>query len=328
VFLAWMCRRFWLGMKAAYLKPGNAGFDSRVQQSNFIYKVLPWCFVAPALALTLMWTYYPLGRGAVIAFQDYKILADKPLVGLDNFITVLLDPKFYKFLWITGKFVFLNLALGFTAPIVLAIILNEIPWGKLAMRMLFLLPQISSGLVIAFIWQMMYYPTEAGFFNAVLLKFGWIIKPMKFLNDPNLALFWVTLPSVWAGIGGGSLIYLAALKTVSDDLYEAADMDGAGLWSKLRHITVPSLLPIIIINFVGSFIGLFHSMGNIFLMTGGGPGDETTVLSLAIWRDSFLFLRFGTATATAWVLASLLIAFTVFQLRLLAKVEFRRAEAS
>ena len=186
--------------------------------------------------------------------------------------------------------------------------------------------QVSSGLVIAFIWQMMYYPTETGFFNAVLLQLGWITRPLEFLFDPNWALVWVTMPSVWAGIGGGSLIYLAALKTVSDDLYEAAETDGAGFWQKLVRITIPTLLPIILINFVGTFIGLFKSMGNIFLLTGGGPGDETTVISLNIWRDSFLFLKFGTATATARILAAMLMSFTVVQLRILSRVEFRRAE--
>lgn len=326
-FVVWIGRRIWLGMKAAYIQPtATSQADAVVSAANLYTRWLPFLFIGPALALVLMWTYYPLGQGAVMAFQDYKVLADKPFVGLDNFITVVLDPKFYKFLWITGKFVIVNLVLGFLTPIALAIMLNEIPRGKLAFRMLFLLPQLSSGLVIAFIWQMMYYPTEVGFFNALLLKLGWITRPLQFLNDANWALVWVTLPSVWAGIGGGSLIYLAALKTVSDDLYEAADMDGAGFWAKLVRITIPTLLPIILINFVGTFIGLFKSMGNIFLLTGGGPGDETTVISLAIWRDSFLYLKFGTATATAWVLAALLASFTVVQLRILSRVEFRRAE--
>jgi multiple sugar transport system permease protein len=323
--VVWLARQVWRGMRAAYLKPGGGPAD-RVSTATWLVRALPWLFIGPALALLLMWTYYPLAQGATMAFQDYKILAAKSFVGLDNFITVLLDPKFYKFLWITMKFVVINLLMGFVAPIALAIMLNEIPRGKLLFRMLFLLPQVSSGLVIAFIWRMMYYPSEAGFFNALLLKLAVITKPLQFLNDPSWALLWVTLPAVWAGLGGGSLIYLAALKSVSDDLYEAADVDGAGAWRKLIRITLPSLMPIILINFVGTFIGLFKSMGNIFLMTGGGPGDETTVISLSIWRDSFLYLQFGTATATAWVLAALLASFTVVQLRILSRVEFRKAE--
>ncbi|NCO35086.1 MAG: sugar ABC transporter permease [Armatimonadetes bacterium] len=157
----------------------------------------------------------------------------------------------------------------------------------------------------------------------------WMVEGFQFerqdwLGDPKWAIPAVILPSVWAGAGIGSLIYLAALKGVDDELYEAAELDGAALLHKVRFIAIPTLLPLIIINFVGAFIGTFHSMGNIFVMTGGGPGDETMVLSLAIWYQAFAFLNFSTATAMAWVLGLMLIGFTAFQLNMLQKVEFRR----
>ncbi|MDX2226634.1 MAG: extracellular solute-binding protein [Verrucomicrobiae bacterium] len=326
VFFLWMCKKMWEGISKAHLQSAASGFDNRVTEANAISRILPWVFLLPSIALVLMWTYYPLAQGGVMAFQDYRIMAAKPFVGLDNFITVLTDPKFYKYLWITVKFVAVNLTLGFFAPIILAIMLNEIPWGKMTMRMIFLLPTVSSGIVITFIWLSMYHPNEQGFFNSVLLGLGWIQKPLQFLNDANWALVWVTIPSVWGSLGAGSLIYLAALKSVPEDLYEAAEIDGAGFWHKLFKITIPTLFPLILINFIGSFIGLFRSMGNIFLMTGGGPGDETTVISYAIFQDSFIFLKFGTATATAWMLATLLVAFTILQLKILSKVEFRKAE--
>ena len=133
------------------------------------------------------------------------------------------------------------------------------------------------------------------------------------------------LPMVWAGVGPGCLIYLAALKGISDDFYEAADMDGGTFVDKILFVVFPVLKPLIIINFIGAFISTFHAMGNIFAMTGGGPGDETTVLSLAIWYEAFAFMNFGTATAMAWFLGLMLIGFTVYQLRILNKVDFRRA---
>ena len=123
----------------------------------------------------------------------------------------------------------------------------------------------------------------------------------------------------------GSLIYLAALKTVDDASYEAAEIDGAGIWHKLCHITIPYLKPLIIINFIGAFISTFQTMENIFAMTGGGPGDETMVLSLAIWYEAFTFLRFGIATSMAWIMGVVLIGFTLYQLRILRRVEFRAA---
>ena len=134
------------------------------------------------------------------------------------------------------------------------------------------------------------------------------------------------LPTVWASMGMASLIYLAALHSIPRDFYEAAEVDGAGVFSKLWSITLPSILPLVVINFVGAFIGTFQNMGNIFLMTFGGPGDATMVVSLKIWIEAYNNLRFSMATSMAWVMGSLLIGFTFLQIQLLKRVEFKKAE--
>jgi multiple sugar transport system permease protein len=220
--------------------------------------------------------------------------------------------------------------LAFLAPIVLAILLTEVPKGKIFYRTLFFLPQMTSGIVIALMWKLMYAPTPAGFFNQLLSYLNYIpgvhINSQTWLNDPQLAMLCCIIPSVWAGMGMASLIYLAALKSVPDELYEAADVDGAGIFTKLAKITMPTLMPLIVINFVGAFIGTFQNMGNIFLMTFGGPGESTTVVGLLIWKEAYNNLRFSMATSMAWVLGSLLIGFTYLQIQFLKKVEFRKAE--
>ena len=137
----------------------------------------------------------------------------------------------------------------------------------------------------------------------------------------------VVLPSAWAGLGPACLIYLAALKTVPEDLYEAADIDGAGFFEKLRHVTLPTIKILIIINFIGAVVNAFRVAGYILAMTGGGPAGATKVMALKIFYDAFVYLKFGIATANAWILGSLLIGFTVFQLKRLANVEFRTAKA-
>jgi len=134
------------------------------------------------------------------------------------------------------------------------------------------------------------------------------------------------LPTVWASMGMASLIYLAALHSIPPDLYEAAEIDGAGIRQKLLRITLPSLMPLIIINFVGTFIGTFQNMGNIFLLTFGGPGEATTVVGLKIWIEAYNNLRFSIATSMAWVMGSLLIGLTYVQIQFLKKVEYRRAQ--
>jgi multiple sugar transport system permease protein len=126
---------------------------------------------------------------------------------------------------------------------------------------------------------------------------------------------------VWAGMGPGCLIYLAALKGIADDFYEAADIDGATFVDKILFVVFPILKPLLIINFVGVFIGSWNSTANILAMTGGGAGTE--VAGLHIFYKAFIFLKFGPATAMAWILGVMLIGFTVYQLRILSRLEFR-----
>lgn len=320
-FLRVMREKYLSGMDASALR-------QRHRSSGVFGKIIPIVMIGPALCLIAIWAYYPMIKGSLMSFQDYKLVGDSDWVGIDNFITVALSADFYRYLLITFKFVFLNLSMGFIAPIVLALLLNEVPRGKLFFRMVYMLPRVSVPLVITFLWKTMYHPTEAGFFNSLFLRLGLITQPLKFYDDPNIALFCCILPQVWASMGIGSLIYLAALKSVPEDLYEAAEIDGASITQRLFSITLPTLKPLILINFIGACINTFHSMGNIFVMTGGGPNGATTVLSLAIWRHAFVNLDFGMATATAWILGTMLIGFTIYQLKFLQKVEFRRAEVN
>ena len=285
--------------------------------------ISPWLMLAPAILSIALWSYYPLLRGAVMAFQDYKIVGETQWAGLDNFILVATDANFWAACARTLKFVGWTLVLGFISPILLALMLSEIPRGKIFFRTLYFLPQLTSALVIALLWKLMYDHTENGMFNQILMFFG--IARQTWLQDPALAMVCCILPGVWAGAGMASLIYVAALQALPPDYYEAAAIDGAGILSRFRHITYPQLLPLMVINFVGAFIAAFQGMGGVFLLTFGGPGDTTNVLSLAIWKEAYNNLRFSTATTMAWFLGVALISFTYLQIRILRKVEFRRA---
>jgi multiple sugar transport system permease protein len=183
---------------------------------------------------------------------------------------------------------------------------------------------MTSGIVVALMWKLMYDPTENGILNQLLAMVG--LSKQTWLQDPFWAMACCILPGVWAGAGVASLIYIAALGSLPHDYYEAAAIDGAGIFKRVFHVSLPQLMPLIIINFVGAFIGAFQGMGSIFLLTFGGPGNETMVLSLAIWKEAYNNLRFSTATTMAWFLGVGLIGFTYLQIRFLRRVEFRRAE--
>ncbi len=365
-------------------------------------RLYAWLFLLPAIASIAIWAYLPLGRGLVMAFQNYNILGNSTYVGLRNFVTAVSDPKFWRYLLQTLQYMAMLVGIGFCVPIFLAILLTEIPRGKVFLRTVYYLPAVTTGLVTLFLWKnLLFSPQRTGVLNMAILAFnrlplwlaaglklgalltilsaaglllrqaaspahtrrgrlvsaaagaclllataawaarllaraGWPglttalisvfdFQPQLFLRDPGLALFWLIVPVIWAGAGPGCLIYLAALKGIPDEQYEAADIDGAGFWHKVVNVTYPNLKALIIINFVGAVIGGFKESGNIFVMTGGGPEDATMTTGLYIWYNAFMFLNFGLATSMAWIMGAMLIGFTLMQLRILNKLQFKAA---
>lgn len=313
----------WKNRRTRTAETVNVGASHEAEKT---FRLAPWLFLLPAILSIALWSYWPLMRGAVMAFQDYRIVGAGSWAGLDNFIRVASDPNFWKAWGRTFEYVGLTLGLGFVTPVVLALLLSEIPRGKVFFRTLYFLPHLTSALVVTLLWKLMFDPTENGMLNQMLAFFG--IARHAWLQDPAWAMTCCILPGVWAGAGMASLIYIAALGSLPPDYYEAAAIDGAGIFARFRHITLPQLAPLMVINFVGAFIAAFQGMGSIFLLTFGGPGDATNVLSLTIWKEAYNNLRFSTATTMAWFLGVALIGFTYLQIRFLRRVEFRQAAAN
>ena len=225
---------------------------------------------------------------------------------------------------------------GFAAPIILAFLLTEVPKGKRLFRTIYYLPAVLTGVVTLMLWKGFY--GEYGMINQMLNFFIGAINHFlpeaqhvaethtRWLDSPRFALFFCLLPTIWAGMGPGCLIYLAALKTIPDDLYEAADIDGASLWNKARHVAIPGIKGLIMINFIGTMVGAIQvGGGNMLAMTGGGPQGQTEVAGLHIFWEAFGRLRFGTAVSMAWILGSLMIGFILLQMQKLSKMEFKSA---
>ncbi len=347
-----------------------------------------YLILLPALLTVAFWQYIPILQGSVIAFTDYRIMGGTTWVWLDNFGDVLFDAEWWQAVWNSLRYTFLVLSLTFAPPIVLAILLQEVPRGKVFFRTIFYMPAVITGLVVVLLWKSFYDPTELGVLNAMVMRIpaaGFLLvgavlfliaflfakrllhhqhtvpallflavgaallytgyalarpllgapgvplihrlfmarpEPYRWLQDSETAMLCCVLPMVWAGVGPGCLIYLAALKGIPDDFYEAADMDGATFSDKILFIVIPSLRVLLIINFVGVFIhSWLHASANILAMTGGA--SRTEVADLHIFYKAFMFLKFGPATAMAWILGFLLIGFTIYQLQILSRIEFR-----
>ncbi len=284
-----------------------------------------WLMILPALGSIILWKYVPMLMGSVMAFQDYRIVGDSQFIGLQNFADVLFDPVWWSSLGKTLYYMVLSLSLGFFPPIILAIMLQEVSHGKLFYRVIYYLPAVISGVIVIYLWKLLYDPSDAGGLNQILMALG--MEKSRWIRDENLAMLCCILPTVWAGVGPGCLIYLAALKGIPDENYEAADIDGANFFHKIRYVVFPNLKALIIIQFIAAFIAASQQSGFILVMTFGGPNEATRVADLLIFEKAYLFLKFGTATTMAWMLGMLMMGFTVLQLRRLNKMEFRTASA-
>jgi multiple sugar transport system permease protein len=281
---------------------------------------IAWLFMAPAIVSIAVWAYLPLARGLVMAFQDYRIVEGARWVGLDNFIDASLSYTFWIGIVNAIVYTLFTLAIGFFLPILLAVLLNEIPRGTLFFRFLFYLPAITASLVVSLVWCIFEDGTANGLLNQMIGVAH--IPPQQWLGDTKWAMLGVVLPGVWATAGPGCIIYLAALKGIPLEYYEAADLDGAGVWTKIVRITLPQLAPLIVIQLVGAVVGAFQVTDRILAMTDGGPLYATHTIGLEIWESAFLYLRFGYATAAAWMMGTLLIGFTILQLRTMRNVRF------
>ncbi len=309
------CFTLWRVWKVMSPEPG---ITHAPRYKSWVWVVL---LLAPAVITVLVWKYLPMVTGSLMAFQDYHIVGPSPWTGFGNFAEVLFDPAWWASVGKTLYYMALLLGLGFLPPIFLAILLQEVSHSKMLYRVLFYLPAVISGVIVIYLWKLLYDPSDAGILNQMLLALG--LPKSMWIKDEALAMLCVVLPTVWAGVGPGSLIYLAALKNIPRDLYEAAEIDGAGFRSKLRHIVFPSLRGLIVIQFISAFIVAAQSSDFILVMTFGGPNEATRVADLMIFEKAYLYLRFGLATAMAWILSLLLMGFTVLQIKHLSRMEFR-----
>ena len=304
--------------KSEVISVHQVDYSSKKNRSAYL-------LLAPAVLTVLIFSYYPLLRGATMAFQDYGVATGTSFVGFENFAKVFFDQDFWFSIARAIYFSFLYISFVFFPPIILAIMLSEIPKGKIFFRVIYYLPAVISGIIVMLMWKSFFDPTPDGVLNRIIGLLGF--EAVDWFGNKNTAMIAIIIPSAWAGLGPGCLIYLAALKTVPSDLYEAAAIDGSGFFGRLWNITIPMIKPLILINLIFAFIGAFLSSEQMLVMTGGGPDGATTVVGLEIFLNAFMFQRFGIATAMGWIIGFILMGFTVYQMKKLSNMTFKTADA-
>lgn len=263
-------------------------------------------FIVPWWIGFAVFKLYPFAASLLYSFYDYNLFRTPFFVGLQNYVDILSDPLIVKAFVLTFKYAFVTVPLELIFALFIAYILNFKIKGVNFFRTAYYIPSILGGSVsIAVLWRFL-FRTE-GLVNMALRIFG--VEPVNWLGDPNGAFFVIVLLRIWQ-FGSPMVIFLAALKGVSEELYEAASIDGAGKWRQFFSITVPLITPVIFYNFVTQLCHKFQEFNGPFIITQGGPLRSTTLVSLLVYNNAFRSYEMGVASSIAWVLFLIIMTLT------------------
>jgi multiple sugar transport system permease protein len=276
--------------------------------NKFKENLVGWAFISPWVIGFLIFTAFPFLQSIYLSFTRYDIISAPQWVGLANYRMLLFeDELFWKSAIVTIRYAIISVPLLVVAGVALAILLNNEVKGIAIYRTIFYLPSIVPTVASSVVFLWLLNPTT-GLVNNVLRTMG--IQGPAWLNDPTWAFYSLVMMSVWH-VGGSMVIYLAGLKDIPAYLYEAATIDGARPWQKLRHVTIPMMTPVIFFNLVMGVIGAFQYFTQAYVMTpNGGPQDSTLFYSLYLFRRAWKYLDMGYASAMAWVLFLVIIVMT------------------
>ncbi|WP_433185993.1 carbohydrate ABC transporter permease [Actinoallomurus sp. CA-150999] len=274
----------------------------------------PWWFVAPALLVYALVVLYPSISGVLYAFTNWSGIGDKSFNGLDNFSTLFHDERavgaLKNTLLLTVAIVVVQNGIG----LLLALGVHARIKSRTALRVIFFAPAVVSPVMIAFLWKYVYNPDPHAGLNGLLGAFGLGGLRQDWLGNPSLALWSVAGMVVWQYAGYSMVIFLAGLEGVPADLHEAAMIDGAGRFQRFRYVTWPLLAPALTINVMLSTIGGLKLFDQVYAATGGGPGYSSETLSTVLYKQAFVYGKFGYSTAIALVLALFVAAVSMIQI--------------
>jgi multiple sugar transport system permease protein len=268
-------------------------------------RLTPYLLAAPMIVILLVLLAYPLVVGAYTSLTSLRIgrWDAAQFIGLDNYVRILSSGEFYRAAQVTFTFGLMCVAVELPLGLGLALLLNREVRGIAVYRAICIIPLMVPNIVSALMWKTMLDPT--GVVNFLLGPLGFAKFP--WLTTPNTVLFGLLLIDVWMMTPQVVILLLAALQSISPDLYEAATVDGAGVWQRFRSITFPMILPFVLVSLMIRTIELIQVFDVIFVTTAGGPGDATRVLHIAAYREGFVNSYLGSGSAYAFLLALLVL---------------------
>lgn len=274
-------------------------------------RLTPYFFLAPAVVVLSIALLYPIGYMMYASFLDWnpsQRIGEADFVGLQNYITVFADESFHESLWVTLRFAAAVVSLEMVIGVGLALLLDRNIRGMSVLRTIFILPMMIAPIVVGMIWRYMYHPT-VGVFNRTLTDWGF--DPIPWLTNSNWALASVIIADVWQWTPFIFILSLAALQSLPQSALEAARIDGANGWQQIIYIKLPLMLPVLIVTGLLRLIDAFKVLEVILVLTNGGPGLSTEILSLRISRTATEFRELGVAAAMSNYLLMVLLVLTL-----------------
>ena len=284
------------------------------------FRSTPYLFLAPALVLLGIFVIYPIFAVIYYSFTEYDIIRPPVWIGLENFQNLFADSTFW--LALTHSFVYLLVTpILIVMSIALAIVVNRQLRGIHIYRALYFVPAVSGSIAIGLSWRWLFERT--GFINSMLLTLGWISEPIQWLATPAYVLPIAMLLTIWAGFGYYSVIFLAGLQNIPEELYDAARIDGCNDFQKHRYVSIPGLRPQIVFVFVISSLAALKVFDEIYVLTNrtGGILDSGVTMVFYLWQQAFELQKAGYASAIALALLAVTLAFSIVNVRILERRE-------
>ena len=290
---------------AAAIRP-RPGRLARREAITFYLLISPW------LLGFVFFIFGPVVSSFFFSFTRWDLITPPVPIGLRNYMRMVDDKLFWQSLRVTIRYTLMYVPTELLGGLLLALLMNQVSVkGIRYVRTIYYLPSVISGVAFVIVWMWLFHPS-AGLINATLAIFG--ITGPRWLADPNTALTALWMMSLW-GLGRTAIIYLAGLKGIPKELYEAAAMDGANSVQSFRAVTLPMLTPTIFFNLVLSIISTFQTFTSAFVATSGGPLDSTLFYVLYLYRKAFQDFQMGYASAMAWILFLIILVLTLLVVR-------------
>jgi multiple sugar transport system permease protein len=274
-----------------------------------------WAFVTPAFIHLLVFALIPMGYAFYISlFKEHLIRGSAQYVGLNNYSYTFTDPPFWNAMWNSGRYALLSVPIGMAVGLGVALLVNQKLRGVTIFRTLYYIPSIASGIALAMLWIYVFLP-QTGMINSVLGWFG-IETKTDFLNNITWAMWALVIMAALNGVGPKMILFLAGLINIPQELYEAAQLDGATRTRTFWRITLPMLAPTTFFIMVTSTIGAMQVFTPVYLMTKGGPEDSTDVVGYHIYREAWVQFNTGLAASQSFILLAVIALVAVGQFKL------------